>query len=203
MISFVQGILREKEHHHATIDVNGIGFDISIPLSTFRRLPNVGESTLVHTVLALREDDVRLFGFATVQERDLFAVLTQVPGIGLKMALDVLSTFSPERFAGAVQAGDHASLCRIPGVGKKRAERLVFDLKAKEALLALGRAATVPTEQERPTPREDTVFEQAVEALMALGCKPTTAHRATTEALAIVGRDTTVEILIKEALKHR
>jgi Holliday junction DNA helicase RuvA len=203
MIASVRGILQEKRHDRAIIDVGGVGFNISIPLSTFRQLPDVGESALVHTVLAVREDDLRLFGFATLQERDLFAILTQVQGIGLKMGLDILSTFSPERFAAAVQAADHVSLCRIPGVGKKRAERLIFDLKGNEALLALGRVVTTPTEEKDLPPREGTVFEEAVEALMALGCKPNTAHRAVTEATGIVGRETTLEILIKEALKHR
>lgn len=203
MIAFVRGILREKQHHRAIIDVGGVGFDISIPLSTFRRLPDVSKSTLVHTLLAVREDEARLFGFATVEERELFCVLTHVPGIGLKMALDVLSTFSPERFAAAVQAGDQVSLCRIPGVGKKRAERLIFDLKGNEALLALGALATAAVEEKEVAPRKDTVVEQAVDALVALGCKPTTAHRAVTEAIGIVGRESTVENLVKEALKHR
>jgi Holliday junction DNA helicase RuvA len=119
------------------------------------------------------------------------------------MALDVLSTFSPERFAGAVQAGDQVSLCRIPGIGKKRAERLIFDLKGNESLLALGAAASAPADQKGPSPPRDTIVEQAVDALVALGCKQSTAHRAVTEAISIVGRETTVENLIKEALKHR
>ncbi|HPA44885.1 MAG TPA: Holliday junction branch migration protein RuvA [bacterium] len=203
MIAFLNGVLREKSQDRAVIDVGGVGFEIAIPYSTFGKLPSVGEKALVYTVLVFREDDVRLFGFATPQEKELFQTLTQVPGIGFRTPLDILSTFSPEAFAAVIQAGDQRGLCRVPGIGKKRAERLIFDLKDKESLLALGRTAVRREPTEGPAPMSGEAFEEAVQALMALGCKPSVAHRAVSEAVEIVGKDSPVEPLIKEALKHR
>ncbi|HOE11006.1 MAG TPA: Holliday junction branch migration protein RuvA [bacterium] len=203
MIAFLNGVLREKSPDRAVIDIGGVGFEVAIPYSTFGKLPTTGEKVFVYTTLVFREDDVRLFGFATSQEKELFQILTQVPGIGFKTPLDILSTFSPEAFVAVIQAGDQRGLCRVPGIGKKRAERLIFDLKDKESLSALGKAAVRKEIAEGPPPISGGAFEEAVQALIALGCKPSVAHRAVSEAVEIVGKDSPVEPLIKEALKHR
>ena len=203
MIAFLNGILREKQPDRAIMDIGGVGFDVSIPLSTYTALPDMGETVLIHTILIMREDGVRLFGFATREERGLFEIVVQVPGVGLKMAIDILSTYPPEKFSRAIQSGDSASLCLIPGIGKKRAERLVFDLKNNDALIALGASKTATT-MERPSGViGEGIAEEATQALIALGCKPTIAHHAVTVALDAVGEDVSVETLIKEALKHR
>ncbi len=203
MIAFLKGILREKREDRAVIEVSGVGFEVTIPVSTYSQLPATGESVMLYTVFVLREDECRLFGFSAPEDRELFNILVRVPGIGLKMAVDILSTFTPERFATAVGGGDHVSLCRVPGIGKKRAERLIFDLKSNEALMVLRKSIVVQPEPETTAPPAASVTEEAVEALIALGCKPTVAHQAVSEAGRILGTDTGVEGLIKEALKHR
>jgi len=203
MIAFLKGTLQQKKEDRAVIEVGGVGFEVTIPLSTYSSLPGTGESVMLYTVFILREEECRLFGFAAPEDRELFNILVRVPGIGLKMAVDILSTFTPDRFAAAIGAGDHVSLCRVPGIGKKRAERLIFDLKSNESLAALRRSVAVPTEPRTPTPVAENVTEEAVEALISLGCKPTVAHQAVSEAVRILGAESTVEELIKEALKHR
>ncbi len=129
MIGRLSGILAEKELTACLVDVNGIGFDVAIPLSTFDRLPLPGEKVtlLIHT--QVREDALTLFGFATAPERQLFRQLINISGIGGKLALNVLSAMPVEEFAAAIATGDLKTLSHISGIGKRTAERLVVELR--------------------------------------------------------------------------
>ena len=126
MISRLTGKLVESDLTEAVIDVNGIGFSVSIPMSTFEKLPTVGGAVSLYTVLQVREDNMQLFGFATKEERTLFNLLTAtVSGIGPKLALNVLSCISIDGFIRAVSESDVKALSKINGIGKRTAERMV------------------------------------------------------------------------------
>src|SRR5687767_5760119 len=132
MISFVHGTLLEAFPSHVTVEVNGIGYDVLIPLSTFEKLPVIGKGVKLLTHLTIREDAHLLYGFISAQERDLFRLLINtVSGIGPKIALNVLSGMSVTAFRGAVANGDIKSLSSISGVGKKTAERILVELRDK------------------------------------------------------------------------
>ena len=202
MITFLSGILANKQDHLAVIDVNGVGFHVVIPISTYRELPKVGDPVTIHTKLILREDDISLYGFATEQERQMFDILMTVSGVGCKMAIDVLSALPVFRIVEAVQKEEIALLCQIPGIGKKRAEKLVFDLKRQKHPLLLSPVSYGETQSTSPAATSLSARE-ALDALLALGCKPPEAHHAVAEAVKHLGENAPVQELIREALKHR
>jgi Holliday junction DNA helicase RuvA len=139
MFDYIRGILTVKEVGHATVEVNGIGYAISIPLSTYERLPDQGAETTVQIHYHVREDDIRLFGFHTREERETFRQLIGISNVGPKVALNVLSGISPQDLVECVNRGDPLRLQKIPGVGAKTAQRLVMELRGK-----LGSAASLP-----------------------------------------------------------
>jgi len=200
MITFLSGILRAKTEESAVIDVGGIGYYVHIPLSTYRELPRTGEIVFLHTFLVLREEDVRLFGFASEEEREMFQILLGVNGVGAKMAIDAISHLPVPQLVEAISKEQVSLLCRIPGIGKKRAERLIFDLKNKNHPLFL-RAFT--TSVVGRTALQSQTAAEAVEALIALGCKPLEAQRAVAEALNVLGETAAMSDLIKEGLRRR
>lgn len=202
MITFLSGILAAKQDNLAVIDVNGVGFAVIIPISTYRELPKAGDPVTLHTVLILREDDIRLFGFATEEERQLFDILMGVSGVGAKMAIDILSHLPVERVVEAVQKEEIALLTQVPGIGKKRAEKLVFDLQRQKHALLLAPISHGQSSTVAPTAQSSAVRE-AVEALLALGCKPHEAHHAAAQAVQNLGENALVQDLIREALKYR
>ncbi|MCX8566475.1 MAG: Holliday junction DNA helicase subunit RuvA [Glomeribacter sp. 1016415] len=140
MIGRIAGILLEKNPPHLLIDCHGIGYEIDVPMSTFYTLPAAGESVVLLTQLLVREDAHLLYGFATAPERSTFRELLKISGIGARMALAVLSGMSVNDLAQAVTAQDTALFTRIPGIGKKTAERLLLELKGKLGV-ELGAAA--------------------------------------------------------------
>jgi Holliday junction DNA helicase RuvA len=171
MIAMLRGALVEKGIDHVLIDVNGVGYRVAVSLNTLAALPAVGNTATVHTELIVREDSLSLVGFATVDERAAFDLVTSVQGIGPKLAMSILSTLEAPELARAVRDGDHARLTRIPGIGKKTAERLVLELRDKFA------GAAAATTAKRPG------GSQAVSsALVNLGYKPAEADRAAAEA---------------------
>jgi Holliday junction DNA helicase RuvA len=195
MIAYVEGTLSEKAIGRAIVDVGGVGYDLAISLSTYEDLPRVGTRVRLLTHTHLRDDSMRLFGFSTREEIDLFRLLLAVPGVGPKIALGILSALRPPAFRSAVAAGDVAGLSRVPGIGKKSAERLVVELRSK---VAEG-SAVLPG---APLPAEGVAGE-ARRALEALGFKTDQAARAVTRALAHrKGEEPTVEELVREALAH-
>lgn len=198
MISFLRGKLVETLPTQVTIDVNGIGYDVLIPLSSYDRLPQPGQEVKLLTHLVIREDAHMLYGFATGTERDLFRLLiNNVSGIGPKTALNVLSGISVTTFRGAVANNDVKALAQISGVGKKTAERIVVELKDKIGAAGAWEAASA----QRALSGEDQKLSDAALALMALGFKQVEAHDAARKAQATLGMQANVEELVRACLK--
>jgi Holliday junction DNA helicase RuvA len=174
MITFLNGKLVAGLPTQATIDVNGIGYEVLIPLSSYDKLPPVGQVVRILTHLHVREDAHILYGFMTAPERDLFRLLVNnVSGIGPKLALAVLSGMSVNNFKAAVVNAEVTALSKISGLGKKTAERIVLELKDKVGVAAAWEAASAG---HAPSPEQEQANE-AVLALIALGYKQVEAHR--------------------------
>lgn len=198
MISFLRGKLVEMLPTQVTIEVNGVGYDVLIPLSSFDKLPQPGQEVKLLTHSVIREDAHTLYGFATSMERDLFRLLIHtVSGIGPKIALNVLSGISVAAFRGAVAGGDVKTLSQISGVGKKTAERIVVELKDKIGAAGAWEAASA----QRALSEEDQKVNDAALALLALGFKPVEAHESVRKAQATLGTQATVEELVRACLK--
>jgi Holliday junction DNA helicase RuvA len=188
MIGALQGVLAEKEPQRLLVEVQGVGYEVEVPMSTFLVLPLVGSSVRLRIHHVLREDASLLYGFATDDERALFRALLRVSGVGPRMALSVLSGMSAEAFALAIANDDAASLTRIPGIGRKTAERLLVEMRDHFSGGSSGKVASgVPR-----SPREE-----ALAALLALDYKPAEATRL----LEAVGNaQGTTEELLRAAL---
>lgn len=178
MIGSLRGRLADKAIDEVLVDVAGVGYRISIPLSTYEALPAEGEEATLFTHLHVREDDLALYGFATDRERRLFETLISVSGIGPRLALHVLSRLSPERFATAIRRGDLATLTGISGVGRKTAERMLVELRDK--ILDIAEA-----EETGPAAALGASGEDAVKALIALGIRRSTAEEAVRRSIAV------------------
>jgi Holliday junction DNA helicase RuvA len=198
MITFLHGKLVEALPTQVTVDVNGVGYEALIPLSSFDKLPQPGQSIKLLTQLVVREDAHTLYGFMTSEERDLFRLLIHtVSGIGPKTALNVLSGISVTAFRGAVASGDLKSLSKISGVGKKTAERIVVELKDKIGMAGAWEAASA----KHSLSADEQRINDAVLALVALGFKQVEAHDAVRGAQAVLGTEATVEELVRVCLK--
>ncbi|MFT5897342.1 MAG: Holliday junction DNA helicase RuvA, partial [bacterium] len=173
MIGRLTGVLLEKNPPSLLIDVQGVGYEVDAPMSTFYVLPAIGETVGVFTHLVVRDDAHLLFGFATATERVLFRALLKVNGVGAKVALAILSGLSTDEFLSCVATKDVAALVRVPGIGKKTAERLLIELEDKVAALGVG---TMPSGASIVTD-EQTTRTQAEDALASLGYKPAEASR--------------------------
>ena len=198
MISFLHGKVVEALPTQVTLDVNGVGYDVLIPLSSFDRIPSPGHEVKLLTHLAVREDAHVLYGFMTSAEREMFRLLINtVSGIGPKIALNVLSGMNVMALRGAVANGDVKALSQISGVGKKTAERIVVELKDKIGAPGAWEAASA----ERALSAADQKANDAVLALMALGFKQIDAHEAVRAAMSLLGEKATVEDLVRACLK--
>jgi holliday junction DNA helicase RuvA len=198
MISFLQGKLIDALPTQVCVDVHGVGYEVLIPLSSFDKLPPVGQEVKLLTHLAVREDAHVLYGFMTPAERDLFRLLINtVSGIGPKIALNVLSGMSVTAFRGAVAGSDVKALSQISGVGRKTAERIVVELKDKVGAAAAWEAASAA----RGLSPADQKINDAVLALMALGFKQVEAHETVRGLAAVLGAEATVEDLVRACLK--
>ncbi len=193
MIDRLQGTLIEKEPASAVIVTGGVGFRIQIALSTYDALPPEGEEVLLVTHLAVKEDDLTLYGFSTPEERRVFLRLIQVNGVGPRIAISALGGMSLPELKQAIAQGDHKRLTAISGIGKKMAERLVVELRdafEKESVVTLGSAtASPPSGPER----------DALMALVALGHKQQDARQMIEKVLA-GGHVESVEELVRRAL---
>ena len=201
MITFLQGKLVEALPTQVVVDVNGVGYEALIPLSSFDKLPQPGGTVKLLTQLVIREDAHTLYGFMTAAERDLFRLLVNtVSGIGPKIALNILSGISVAAFRGAVAGGDVKSLSQISGVGKKTAERIIVELRDKIGPASAGWEAA---SAQRSLSPEDQKLNDAMLALMALGFKQIDAHDAVRAAFrsARLGAKATVEDLVRACLK--
>jgi Holliday junction DNA helicase RuvA len=198
MITFLDGKLISALPTQAIVDVSGIGYEVFIPLSSYDKLPTVGQPIRILTHLAVREDAHVLYGFMTAPERDLFRLLVNnVSGIGPKLALAVLSGMSVNNFKAAVVNSDVVLLSKISGLGKKTAERIILELKDKLGVAAAWEAASAI---HAPTPEQEQANE-AVLALIALGYKQVEAHKAVRD-LQEKGEAKSAEELVKLALKR-
>lgn len=176
MIGRLTGILVEKQPPQLLLDVNGVGYEIEAPMSTFYQLPAIGERVTLHTHLIVREDAQLLCGFATPVERQMFRHLIKVNGVGAKLALTILSGISASEFARCVQNKDASALTRLPGVGKKTAERLIIEMRDRLEELPASLLSTSP--ENAPTERAGgSAQRDALSALVALGYKPQEASR--------------------------
>ncbi len=173
MIGSLRGVLAHKEPPFLVVDVGGVGYEIEAPMSTCFRLPAVGENVHLRTHLLVREDQHTLFGFATETERRLFRDLLRVSGVGAKTALGVLSGMNVEAFVRAVETEDVASLVRLPGIGRKTAERLIIEMRdrVQHPGLASGRSG------DSPAAAVSDPRAEALDALVALGYKAPEARR--------------------------
>ena len=175
MIGRLRGELVSKDPPLLLLDVNGVGYDVESPMSTFYNLPATGKQVVLFTHLAIRDDAHVLYGFASESERSLFRALLKVSGVGAKMALAILSGMSADEFATCVQADDTAALVRLPGIGKKTAERLIVEMRDRLGKLNLAQITVVSAGRSQTAERSPVA--DAVGALIALGYKPNDASR--------------------------
>ena len=198
MITFLHGQLVESLPTQVIVDVNGVGYEVLIPLSSFDKLPPPGQPVKLLTQLVIREDAHTLYGFMSAGERELFRLfVNSVSGIGPKTALNILSGMNATVFRGAVANGDVKALAQISGVGKKTAERIVVELRDK-----IGAAAAIEAASARHglTP-DDQKTTDAMLALVALGFKQNEAQDAVRAARAVLGAQASVEQIVRACLK--
>jgi len=200
VISRLTGRLLEAELTEVVLDVNGVGYAVTVPMSTFDRLPRLGDSVVLHIHFSVREDAIQLYGFATTQERQLFRRLIEISGIGPRLALNVLSCMPVSTFCRALAAEDIKALSRISGIGKRVAQRLVVELREKVDEIAPG--ASLPsggTETAAPQTRE---AQDAISALETLGYKGDQGRKAVDKVLKDAGdRSVSAQELIRKALQ--
>ncbi len=197
MIAYVSGTLAEKKPTHVVIDVNGLGYALFIPTSTFETLPDAGAPVKLLTHFAVREDAQLLYGFATAAERELFEALISVSGVGPKLALAALSALPPAELQRRILEGEAGLLTQIPGIGRKTAERLVIDLRDRVSRLEIGGDALGGADDGRTQARQD-----ALAALEALGLARATAERNLRKVLRAHPGIQTAEELIRLALRE-
>ena len=198
MITFLEGTLAEALPTQVVVNVQGVGYEVLIPLSSYDRLPPVGKPVRILTHLQVREDAHLLYGFMSAAERDLFRLLVNhVSGIGPKLAMAVLAGMSVVNFKAAVVNGDTGSIAKISGIGKKTAERIVLELKDKVGVAAAWEAAS---SQHAPS-EEEIRINDAVLALISLGYKQVDAYKAVKQAITATGPAANVEDLVRHALK--
>jgi Holliday junction DNA helicase RuvA len=197
MIGRLSGKLVEKQAPYLLLDVNGVGYELEAPMSTFFNLPEPGESVTLFTHLAVREDAHVLYAFGDRGQRSLFRSLLKVNGVGAKMALGILSGMSASAFSECVQQGDEAALVRLPGIGKKTAQRLIVEMRDRLDSLPAGTVGATPAVGS-PSGRPDSPVSDAIAALSALGYKPQDAARM---VKAVDPEGLSSEALIKAALQ--
>jgi Holliday junction DNA helicase RuvA len=187
MIGRLTGVIAEKSPPQVLVDVNGVGYELDVPMSTFYNLPGIGERSTLLTHFVVREDAQQLFGFLTQDERSTFRQLVKISGVGPRTALAILSGLSVAELAGAVSRQESGRLVKVPGIGKKTAERLLLELKGK-----LGPDLALPTATAATDAQADIV-----QALLALGYN----EREAAAALKALPADVAVSDGIKLALK--
>lgn len=197
MIGRLRGIILEKQAPDLVLDVQGVGYEVAAPMSTFCSLPAINEEVSLFTHLVVREDAQLLYGFATTRERLLFRSLLKVNGVGAKLALTILSGSDVDDFSRSVQEGDAESLTRLPGVGKKTAERLIIEMRdrLKDISGAMGLKPVVSAAASLAGAKDE-----AIEALISLGYKPIEADKM----IRVLASDgLTTEELIRLALQRK
>ena len=192
MFDFIYGNLAYKNPTTATIEANGIGYNIHIPLSTFEKISDE-EKAKLYTKLTIRDDEIKIYGFYTLEERDLFNMLLSVNGVGSNVALTILSSITITQFERYVVDNDPKSLQRIKGIGKKTAERIILELKETIKSILPGSRSSVET-------KNIAVITDAIMAMISLGYAKPEAEEAVRKASDNIDATEGVEVLIKEAL---
>ncbi len=195
MIASLRGKLLEKRPPVLVVDVHGVGYELEAPMTTFYDLPSVGGDTLLHTHMVVREDAQRLYGFSQAQQRDLFRSLLRVNGVGPRVALAILSGLSIQEFLTCMTEQDVERLIRVPGIGRKTAQRLIVEMRDKtlDTVVSATTDATNVTHGVAADPVGD-----AVSALISLGYKPVEASRAVRK---VAGDGASSEEIIRQALR--
>lgn len=195
MIALLTGRIAHKSPEFIILDVNGVGYQVQIPFSTYYELPEEGKTVSLSIYTHVREDAITLFGFRTTVEKQFFKLLISVSGIGPKMAKDILSNIQPNELAYAIIHGDLARLATIPGIGKKTAERMVLELKDKALKIDLG----VPPKGDDYASVSSGITDDVASALVNLGYKEALVQKAL--GGMVIGAEDTVEGILKQALK--
>jgi holliday junction DNA helicase RuvA len=194
MFDFIYGNIAHKTPTTATIETNGIGYKIHIPLSTFEKISNK-ENTRLYTKLTIRDDEIKIYGFFSLEERNLFNLLLSVNGVGSNMALTILSSSSIGQFGSYVVSNDSKSLQRIKGIGKKTAERIILELK--ETITCI-----LPDSKSSTDTKNTAIISDAIMAMISLGYAKPEAEKAVNKAADKLNVTDGVEALIKEALSR-
>ncbi len=201
MIAYLAGKILEKEANSVIIDVGGIGYEATIPLSTFYELGEIGEAVALRIFTYVREDALQLFGFKTLQERELFLKLITVSGIGPKAGISMLSGMNADEIIAAIRTDNLARLTSIPGIGKKTAERLVIELRDKVATLSsISSASTSASSDGQSSVSTNEIFDDAISALVNLGYQRNAAEKAVKKAVQD-GTEMSVQKLLRKSLQ--
>ena len=198
MIALISGKIAYKGISHVIVDVQGVGYRVFIPLTTFYELPEAGQIITLHIHTHVKQDAINLFGFYSIQERDLFQLMISVSGIGPKMSMNILSGISARELLNAISGGNVGKLINIPGVGKKMAERLILELKEKVVKKMMTEKATEAGIQHDDG---DIIMEDVLSALVNLGYKNNVAREALDKALHSSDEEMGMDKLLKKTLK--
>lgn len=202
MIGRLIGVLVEKQAPDILVDVRGVCYELQVPMSSIYQLPVLGQNVVLHTHMVVREDAQLLYGFYSLQERRMFRSLIKVSGVGPKMALAILSGMAVDEFVKTVRVNDIAGLTRMPGIGRKTAERLIVEMK--DRLGEWGEEIDAPdfsSGSQEPLPTERQLSQEAETALVALGYKPAEATRIIAKALKADPEISRSDELIRQALR--
>ncbi len=200
MIGQLRGIILEKQPPQLLLDVHGVAYEVDAPMNTFYRLPDIGQEVILFTHLVIREDAHHLYGFYAREERALFRTLIKVNGIGPRLGLTILSSIEPSEFVRCIVNNDTANLVRLPGIGKKTAERLIIEMRDK---LSDWQSSVSIGSELNPVVKKSSVsnraMQDAISALISLGYKPAEASRAVSK---IEDSSLSSEDIIRQALRE-
>ena len=199
MIAHLHGVVAVKTVEQVVVDVHGVGYQVAVPLSTYYSLPELQEPVTLLTTMHVREDAMRLYGFATEEERALFELLVGVSSIGPRLALNMLSSIQAQELQQSIAYGDVARLQTIPGIGRKTAERVVLELQEKVGLVQASVGVAMPTAMALDG---DQLIGDAVSALLNLGYKRGEAEKAVRAVHADTDESLAIETLLKDALQQ-
>lgn len=200
MIAYLSGKLLEKEANSVIVDVNGVGYEVAIPLSTFYELGEIGSDVALRIYTYVREDTLSLFGFKTMREKELFLKLISVSGIGAKSGIGILSGMSADEIINAIRSNNLVRLNSIPGIGKKTAERIVIELRDKINTISAGGIETAQTTATATVSSGNDVYDDAVSALTNLGYQRAAAEKALNQAMQ-EGTEMSVQKLLRRSLQ--
>jgi holliday junction DNA helicase RuvA len=198
MIALISGKIVYKGISHVVVDAHGVGYRIFIPLTTFYELPEAGQIITLHVHTHVKQDAINLFGFYTVQERDLFQLMLSVSGIGPKMSMNILSGISVQEMLRAISGGNLRKLISIPGLGKKLAERLILELKEKVVKKMMAEEMPAIDNQQKIN---EIIREDVLSALINLGYKSNIAQDALDKVLYTSAKELAMDQLLKQTLK--